>query len=262
LYDRPIATKCEDLEMNNAERIEHLVTAAAQDTSGDPRVQLFRALDGVEVFYSATAAANDRHMLSTPLRRLNDGSSALVVYTSKRHPDLPERFVGAQWQELLNIAYEAVRADWLVVVNRNNDTVAVAREQIPIIIADLQSSRADHLIGSFDRAAELEKIISSSAHTTSEEWYEPALIHLRGRELYLHLTDVVSPDGQPSMRTSTAAGRDGWIETYTTRRRPGIRYGGIAWEELVKMIKNDSEIPGVRVVNDADDWIVLGRDVI
>ncbi|TXF10693.1 hypothetical protein E5N00_21705, partial [Mycobacterium tuberculosis] len=62
--------------------------------------------------------------------------------------------------------------------------------------------------------------------------------------------------------TSSAAGRDGWVLTYTTRNRPGISYGGITWDALVNMIKSNPDIPGVRVVNEADDWILLGRDVI
>lgn len=253
--------------MNNPKRTDpkqlaQLFTAAVQDTSGDRRVELFRALGGVELYYLATEReVEGRPMWSTPLRRLNDGSCAMVVYTSKRHPDLPENFVGAEWAELLRIAHEAVRADWLVIVNRNNETVEISRDQIPIIIAELNGTQINYAKVHI-AADQLERIISDSVHTTSEDWYEPALVQLRGRELYLHMADETASNGQPSIRTSEAAGRVGWIIAYTTRNRPLIRYGGIKWEELVRLIKADAEIPGVRIVNEADDWIILGREVI
>ncbi|MHC9292581.1 hypothetical protein ACRCUN_08925 [Mycobacterium sp. LTG2003] len=248
--------------MTTLKEIEHLVTVAAQNPSWGPRVELFRALDGFTLFYVATEREiNGRRMLSTPLRRLDNGASAMVAYTSRRHPDLPERFAGAEWGELLRVAHEAVRPDWLVIVNRNNDTVGIPQDQLLSIAAYLKDPKLKHMKVQ-SMADDLEKVISDAAHTPSEDWYEPALLRLHGRELYLHLTDDVSPDGQPSISTSSAAGRHGWILTYTTRRRPGIRYGGIMWEELVKMIKNSEDMPGVRVVNDADDWILLGRDEI
>ncbi|MCV7288951.1 hypothetical protein H7J87_26840 [Mycolicibacterium wolinskyi] len=248
--------------MRTPKEIERLVTVAAKNSTGAPRVELFRALDGVTLFYDASEREIDgRRMLSTPLRRLDDGSSAMMVYTSRRHSDLPERFAGAEWAELLRIAHEAVRPDWLVIVNRNNDTVGIPQDQLAGIAAYLNEWKAKH-IEMQAAADDLEKVISDAVHSDPGAWYEPALLRLRGRELYLHLTNGVSPNGQPSIRTSAAAGRPGWILTYTTRTRPGVRYGRIVWEQLVKIIKNNEEMPGVRVVNDNDDWILLGRDEI
>jgi hypothetical protein len=31
------------------------------------------------------------------------------------------------------------------------------------------------------------------------------------------------------------------------------------WEAIVEMVKNAAEIPGVHIINDRDDWVVLGR---
>ncbi len=249
--------------MDGRDRIELLVAVAARNDSGDSRVALFRALDGVELFYVANEVVVDgRPMRSTPLRKLGDGSSAMVVYTSKGHRDLPPAIAGADWSTVLKIAHDSVRADWLVIVSRNNETVAIARDQLPIISAELLDSTADSSVLNSTTSDELEAAISNAVEEHSEDRFETALAQLRGREVYVHLTDSVSEDGRSALLTSAAGGIDGWVLTYTTRMRPGIKYGGLVWEELVRMIKNNAGMPGVRIVNDADDWIILGRDVI
>jgi hypothetical protein len=253
----------EDFAMANNERLKQIFQRAARDPSGGSRVELFRALDGVELFFVANEIEVDgRPMWHTPVRQLADGSSAMLAYSSKRHPDLVTEFVGARWIEVLKAAYNGVGSDWLVIVNVDSETVAIERAQIPIIMADLQGLDINQLPGHRDMTDELEETITNSVDVTSDGWYEPALGQLSGRELYVHFTSPSAPGEQPSMQTSAAGGRDGWILSYTTRRRPGITYGGIKWEELVTMIKNNPELPGIRIVNDADDWIILGRDVI
>ncbi len=245
-----------------SDQIQELFTIAAREPSGGPRVRLFRALDGKELFYSATPdSTSGQARMSTSLRKLDDGSLAMLTYTSKRHPDLPQRFAGAQWLDLLKVAYEALHADWLVIINLKNETVAIAREQIPVIIADLEGSRAGAPSESLT-SNELENAISNSVGKDSEDWFESVLLQLRGRELYLELTGDASPGEQPTIRTSVGSGRGDWILAFTTRKRQGINYAGITWENLVEMVKANTALSGVQVVNDADDWIVLGRDVI
>jgi len=248
--------------MTDKEQRARIFSAAARETgSGHARLELFRALDGVTLYYVGSKTEVDgQPVVSTRLRRLDDGSSAMVVYTSRRHPDLPDRFLAAKWSDILRTAYETVRPDWLVIANMRNETVPISRDQIPVILADLSVPEADRIPDPVVVEGDLESAISGAAGTDSEHWYEPVMTQLCGREIYLHLAD--SADGSPIMVTSPAAGRDGWVLTYTTRNRPGIRYGGIKWEQLVDMIKNNPAIPGVRVVNDADDWVLLGRDVI
>ncbi|MBU8809938.1 hypothetical protein KL953_13710 [Mycolicibacterium goodii] len=249
--------------MIDREQRARIFSAAARETGdGHARIRLFRALDGVTLYYVATEREVDgNHVLSTRVRRLDDGSSAMVVYTSRRHPDLPDRFVASQWTNILKAAYGTVRPDWLVVANMRNETVAIARDQIPVILADLSVPVDDRMPNPTVVADDLENVISNAVGATSDDWYEPAIALLRRHELYLHLTDDPGT-GQQSLVTSSAAGRAGWVLTYTTRLRSGIKYGGITWDALVDMIKNNPEIPGVRVVNEADDWILLGRDVI
>ena len=50
------------------------------------------------------------------------------------------------------------------------------------------------------------------------------------------------------------------IRVYTSRVRPGIRYGGIRWEELKDMVRIAPKISGVQIMNDADDWVVFDRE--
>lgn len=243
--------------------IELLVSTAARDNTADARFELFQKLVGVELYYQADKKTIDgQEMTSTPVRRLNDGSYAMRAFTSKKHPDLPRSFVGARCPELFSIATDLVDADWLVVINLNNDLVAFSRDQLRGMFTASQASANAPQAAVPAASIELEQAISRAVHTDSETWYDPVLAHLRGRELYLHLTEGASPGGQATMRTSNVGGREGWILTFTTRSRPGIRYGGITWEALVNMVRESQNVPGVQVVNDADDWIVLGRDVM
>jgi len=246
--------------------IEKLVADAAHDRSGQYRAELFEKLIGVELFYVANKKIVDsREMTSTPVRTLDDGSHAMCAYTSKLHPDLPRSFAGAKCPEIFQIATELVQADWLVIINQKNDMVPFSREQLQGMFAASQmpadKSTSDNPDG--QRAADqLETVISNAVQTHSDDWHEPALALLRDREVFLHLTNSPNPETQPTMRTSRISGRDGWILTYTTRSRAGIRYAGITWENLVKLVHENAAIPGVQVVNDADDWIVLGRDAM
>ncbi|WP_234820472.1 hypothetical protein [Mycolicibacterium goodii] len=246
--------------IDNEQRARIFSAAASDIGDGHARIRLFRALGGVTLYYVATEQEIDgTRVLSTRVRRLDDGSSAMVVYTSRRHPDLPDRFVASQWSNILKAAYEIVRPDWLVVANVRNETVAIARDQIPVILADLSVPVDDRMPNPVVVADDLENLISNAVRTAPDDWYESAIVQLRGRELFLHLNDGANA-GQLSMVTSSAAGRAGWLLSYTSRTRPGIRYGGITWDALADVIKNNPETPGVRVVNEADDWILLGRD--
>ena len=49
------------------------------------------------------------------------------------------------------------------------------------------------------------------------------------------------------------------VRAFLTRNRPGIIYGGIRWEALKEMTRNERSIDGIQVVNDADDWVVFDR---
>lgn len=249
--------------MDGRNRIEHLVKAAARDSSsGGPRLELIRALSTGELFYAATEVMVDgRAMMSTRLRRLEDGSNAMLVYTSKKHPDLPQRFAGAQWSTLVNIA-QSVGSDWIVIIGRDNDTVPITRQQLAIISGAIPEAEIGYSQQTARTADALETAISDAVKANGTDRYELALTLLRGREVYAHLIDDVSSRGRTSLLTSAAGGIDGWILIYTTRRRSGIKYGGLAWEDLVDMVKQDAGIPGIRVVNEVDDWIILGRDVI
>lgn len=119
--------------LDRAQRAQ-LFSAAANDTDGRARLELFRALRGATLYYVATMADDGTRGVTTRLRTLEDGTVALVVYTSRSHPDLPESFVGAPWPDLLKIALYDVRPDWLIIANQNNETVPISWNEIPILI--------------------------------------------------------------------------------------------------------------------------------
>ncbi|BBY96789.1 DUF7161 family protein [Mycolicibacterium fallax] len=88
--------------------------------------------------------------------------------------------------------------------------------------------------------------------------YDRIVDAARGRELYVAMK--IGADGSsPLFLTSAAAGMDALLQVYTGRQRPGIRYGGMSLEAIVEVLRKTPELNGVHLINDADDWVVLGR---
>jgi hypothetical protein len=243
--------------------IDQLVRAAASDKSPEALEALCRALDAKEVFYRA----NLRHIdggqrVSTPLLRLDDGSHALVVYTSKAHPDLPSKFGGAPFRHVLRMALDIPAADWLIVTGMQGTWLPIRKNQIAAILQILANKEPNGIAteqANNNRGTDLEILISDAVGRPADSWFDEMLRSLSGRELYIKLSDQPADSGRPVMITSEVEGVKGLVQAYTSRRRPGIAYGGMKWEALVGMVKNAAEISGVHIINDQDDWVVLGR---
>src|SRR5437588_6374394 len=133
-------------DMYTAEQIEELVKAASLDDSARSRTALYQALDSVEVHYEATASVVDgKRLLGMPLRRLRDDTRAMMVYTSKLHPDLPQKFASTSWRHVLGIASNISQADWLILTNLDGNWLAIHRRQIPAILNSLPSGPSECL---------------------------------------------------------------------------------------------------------------------
>jgi hypothetical protein len=255
-----------------ADQIEELVKIASLDNATESRAALYQALISVELYYRATASVVDKkRFLSTPLLRLPDDTHAMMVYTSKSHPDLPQEFAGASWRRTLEIAWNIPRADWLILINLDGNWFAINRRQILGILNSLSSEPGDPGERSNDSSglesaktspSVLDSLISKAVSTPAENWYGLLLKQLQGRELYIQLAAELSEDGQPVMVTSKVGDIRELVQAHTSRSRPGITYGGMTWEAIVDMIENTPHIPGVHIINDNDDWVVLGRSEI
>jgi hypothetical protein len=248
------------------DEVDRLIKAAILEPNADTLAAVHRALDSVEVFYRATVSeVGGKQRVKTPLLRLNDGSHALMVYTSKTHPDLPREFGGAPWQHTLKMALQMPQADWLILTNLHGDWLPIGKSQIAQLLgvargdsprngrADTTSSEADD---------DLDSLIRKAAERPEEDWLESLRRALTGRELFLRLADERAEDGRPKMVTSEVGDVSGLVQAYTTRRRPGIVYGGMPWESIVDMMKNTPDIPGIHIINDSDDWVVVGRSEV
>ncbi len=252
------------------EDIEQLVEYAATNNSPLARQRLFRAIRFVEVLFPYKVEdRGGKEVRSTPLARLADGTHAMMLFTSKSHPTLAEhdRFAGGAFQDALAAALKMPRLDWVLLWNGASHRVAIAKEQIPEILADIGSvSQGDQggitNMGS-DRPEEaLEDFITRAARSESEELPASIGAVIGDREVFLELRKNDSQDAQPAMITFQIEHLRNVVRVYTTRVRPGIRYGGIKWEPLKQMIRGVPEISGVQIVNDADDWILFDREAL
>jgi hypothetical protein len=232
----------------DSNEIEELVRIAAQEENPTARPRLFQALRRVELFFPLKVKHHEgKEVRATPLLRLPDGTHAMMVYTSKSHPDLPDSFGGGSLKDALAAALKMPALDWVILSNLASQWVAIGKEQISAILDDLHSDA-------------LEDLITRAVRSTPEELSSSIESVLPDRELYLELTAGQSQQGQPVMKSFQVADTPNVVRAYLTRSRPGITYGGITWEALKEMIRNEPGIGGVQIVNDADDWVVVDRE--
>ena len=250
----------------DSNEIEELVRIAAQEKDPAAHRRLFRALRRVEFFFPLKITRHEgKEVRATPLLRLPDGTNAMMLYTSKSHPDLPDSFGGGSLKDALAAALKMPALDWVILSNQASQSVAIRKEQISAILGDLHSvgNGADSPRTASDSDPTdkmLEDLITRAVHSTPKQLSPPIDSVLPGRELYLELTAEQSKDGQPSMKTFQVGDIANVVRAYLTRSRPGITYGGIGWEALKEMIRKEPGIDGVQIVNDADDWVVFDRE--
>jgi SseB protein N-terminal domain len=250
--------------------IEKLVEIAAQENSHAARRLLFQAIGSVEVFFPFTVERQDgNEVRSTPLLRLPDGAHAMMLFTSKAHPHLSEheQFAGGTFQDALAAALKMPPLDWVILSNSASHRVTIDKQQITAILDDLKSGAPD-LIGSAmvsegERAGQtLEDFITHAVRSESKAIPSQIRSALADRELFLELAAGEGEDRQPMMKTFQIEHLRQVVRIYTSRVRPGIRYGGIRWEALIDMVSSATEINAVQIMNEADDWIVFDREAL
>jgi hypothetical protein len=244
--------------------IDELIDFAAEQKSAEADQRLFSALRAVELFFPRTTVEHEgKQVNATPLLRLPDGTNAMMLYTSKDHPDLPKTFAGGAFEDTLAAALSMPELDWVIVCNRTSQWVALNKQQISAIINDPQDRDTrinDPSEVSMDNEKILEDLITRAVDTPPEELSPPIGSALRGRELFIELAKGQSEDEQPVMKTFAVRHMPRVIRAYTTRSRPGIRYGGMQWEALKNMIRTTTQLDGVQIVNNADDWVIFDRE--
>ncbi|WP_293058718.1 hypothetical protein [Mycobacterium sp.] len=240
---------------------------AAQDNDPELARHFFRALRSVEVFFGLTSEYRaGKEFKATPLLRLPDGTHAMMLYTSKSHSDLPDRFGGSTFENALAAALKMPQLDWVIISNRDAQWVAIHKSRIPVVLGDLKSeSNGEN--GSSTSAthgktpAALNGLITRAVDATAAEDIRTAVDSaLAGREVFLELAPGQADDGQPLMNVFQAGDFTKLIRVYTSRARPGIKYGGMTWEALKEMLHKVPVIDGVQVMNDAEDWLVFDRE--
>ncbi len=246
--------------------IERLVEIAAAEKTPAARHRLFRSLRRVEVFFSLkTKDHQGAEVRATPLLRLPDGTHAMMLYTCTSHPELSDSFGGGSFRDALAAAGKMSGLDWVILSNRASRWIAIRKEEISGILADLDSDgkdRADPRETPADESADdmLQGLITQAVRCNPEDVSPPIGSVLAGRELFLELSSERGEEGQPAVKLFQVDDLPNVVRAFLTRNRPGISYGGIRWEALKEMIRNEPSIDGVQVVNDADDWVVFDRE--
>jgi hypothetical protein len=245
--------------------IDRLVHIAADEKTPAARYRLFQTLRNVEVFFSLkTKEHGGDAVRATPLLRLSDGTHAMMLYTSKSHPDLSDSFGGGSFADTLAAAAAMPGLDWVILSNRAAQWIAIRKQEIPAILAGRDSNGQEHdhrpePPGNAPVDQTLESLITQAVQRGAEEVSPPIEPALAGRELFLELTPGPGEGSQPAMKVFRVDDIPNVVRAFLTRSRPGIHYGGIKWEALKEMIRNEPGIDGVQIVNDADDWIVFDR---
>ena len=116
--------------------VEQQVSRAARENTHQSTDELFRIMQGHEVFFriktetviNQKTGRPEQRSVSSPLLSLPNGLNAFVVYTSKENKALPSPFGGAPWERALQIMVAMEQADGLLLVNQTGDTVAWSKE--------------------------------------------------------------------------------------------------------------------------------------
>jgi len=249
--------------MTAADELDALIATAASTQDKGAFAAALRILDTQEVFYRAVVTpTDDGQRVSTPLARLSDGSHAFVVYTSKDHPDLPKKFGGAPWRHVLNMAAGLPGADWLIVSTVSGAWLPIRKDQISVISESLEKA-ASHGAGTIQapksEGKEVDALIADAQSGSSDDWSAQLSAALRDQELFVRLSSDRLENGRPVLVTSVVGDVSGLVQVHTSRNRPGITYGGMSWDAIVGLVRESPELAGVHIVNDDDDWVVLGR---
>jgi hypothetical protein len=256
--------------MTDNNDIDKLVEVAAQENSPAARQRLFQTIRLTEVFAPCELDPHEPNKVrSTPLARLSDGTHAMMLFTSKSHPHLSEHqhFAGGAFRDHLSAALKMPPLDWVILSNSAWQRVSIHKQQIAAILDDINSdSRGQnypHAPSAGDAAGTmLEDFITQSARSESDAVPQQVSVVLRERELFLELAAGQSEDGQPVLKTFQIQHLAHVVRVYTSRIRPGIKYGGIQWTALKEMIRAAPGIGGVQIMNNADDWIVFDREAL
>ncbi len=256
--------------MTDNNDIDKLVEVAAQENSPAARQRLFQTIRMTEVFAPCELDPDDPNKVrSTPLARLSDGTHAMMLFTSKSHPHLSEHehFAGGAFRDHLSAAVKMPPLDWVILSNSAWQRVAIHKQQIVAILDDLNSDGRGQNYLQVTSAGDasgtvLEDFITQSARSESDEVPQQVSAALRDRELFLELAAGQSEDGQPVLKTFQIQHLAHVVRVYTSRIRPGIKYGGIQWTPLKDMIRAAPGIGGVQIINNADDWIVFDREAL
>lgn len=243
---------------------EDFVRNAAEEKDPAGRQRLFRAVQHDEFFFRMEMRNHEgRAVKSVPLLRLSDGTHAMMLYTSRTHPDLPESCGGDSFKAALAAASKMPELDWVVVSNLAGQWFSIPKAQLPAILTALDSNGNGeaHPTSDADPTGKLlEDLISRASCSSTPQQLLPSISSaLQGRELFLEMAAEQSADGRPGMKTFLINNMP-TLRAYLTRKRPGIMYGGMTWEALKGMMRNlPAGIQGVQILNDADDWLLFDR---
>ena len=170
--------------------LEELVKIAGEHNSVTSNLSLFRTLGDSELFFPMQNVGHASEMRrSTPLLRLPDGTHAMMVYTSKSHPDLLRPFAGGCIKDILEAASSVSDLDWVILSNVASQWISVHKQQIPAVLDALEPgwNEPDGAVpssasSSADRA--LEELITRAVHEDPEQLSQPIASLLSGRELF------------------------------------------------------------------------------
>lgn len=249
--------------MVTSENVDELINTAAHTQEEADLRKVVHALKCHEVFMPFEMAfRNDAEVKTVPLLLLPDGTHAMMVYTSKLHPDLPDSFAGATFESALRAARKMPELDWVIVTNRTSEWVSIHKSQIPAYLDSLENT-VDAPSPKEPHASDpVEELVSRAVGSKSMSTVSAVTAALEDREIFLEMSRSTRDDGGQSMNSFLIEPLGPVIRAYTSRLRPGIRYGGLRWSALKEMLRALPDIKGVQLMNNADDWVVVDRKAL
>ena len=251
----------------NSDEVEEVVRAAAADKQKPAAtMRLFRSLLDVEVFFLFEDYEDGGRKQSysfAPVTRRYKCHDVVHFQNSSRSVGYLRRWPP---QRCASFTLKMPPLDWVILSNSASQWVAISKKQIPAILDDIHSNGNVAEGAVSPSVSGLGRPLCLSSSSRAQSTGSRAVIAAdsvsafrQGAILEL-VAGKTGEAGQPVMKTYKIQHFTNVVRVYLTRTRPHITYGGITWEALKDMMRTKTDIQGVQIINDADDWVVFDRE--
>ena len=104
---------------------------------------------------------------------------------------------------------------------------------------------------------EMQSLVERCVRTKADADYDELYDGLFRFQLFVNMD--FKPDGSPATMGKTMLGEQAVVMFFLSNRSKYLKlpYGGMTWDEVLRMVGRMQEGAGVQISNERDDWVVF-----